>query len=49
LQERGGATNFTHGALQMKFKLDNEFELVFVVSFLCSVHLEQLCSTQMAY
>ena len=31
LQERGGSS-FTHEALTLKYKLDNEFELVFVVS-----------------
>ena len=30
-QERGG-NQFTHEALSLKYKLDNEFELVFVVS-----------------
>uniref|UniRef100_H2YW25 SRP54-type proteins GTP-binding domain-containing protein n=1 Tax=Ciona savignyi TaxID=51511 RepID=H2YW25_CIOSA len=33
LQERGGNSQFTHGPLQMQYKLDNEFELVFVVGF----------------
>ena len=33
LQERGGSS-FTHEALTLKYKLDNEFELVFVVSSL---------------
>ncbi|XP_076800640.1 signal recognition particle receptor subunit alpha-like [Clavelina lepadiformis] len=33
LQERGGSALFNHGALQMKYKLDNEFELVFVVGY----------------
>ncbi|XP_043936753.1 signal recognition particle receptor subunit alpha isoform X2 [Protopterus annectens] len=32
LQERGGNA-FTHEALTLKYKLDNEFELVFVVGF----------------
>lgn len=31
-KERGGLDSFTHDALKMKYKLDNEFELVFVVS-----------------
>ena len=31
-QERGGGNSFTHGSLALKYKLDNEFELVFVVS-----------------
>ncbi|RMX42987.1 hypothetical protein pdam_00001837 [Pocillopora damicornis] len=33
LQERGGSNSFTHGSLTLKYKLDNEFELVFVVAF----------------
>ncbi|XP_053729770.1 signal recognition particle receptor subunit alpha isoform X2 [Synchiropus splendidus] len=33
LQERSGNTSFTHGALSLKYKLDNEFELIFVVGF----------------
>ncbi|XP_002122258.2 signal recognition particle receptor subunit alpha-like [Ciona intestinalis] len=33
LQERGGTSHFTHGALQMQYKLDNEFELIFVVGY----------------
>merc|ERR1711971_455205 len=33
LQERGGSNSFNHGALNLKFKLDNEFELVFVVAY----------------
>ncbi|XP_012722280.2 signal recognition particle receptor subunit alpha [Fundulus heteroclitus] len=33
LQERGGNNSFTHEALSMKYKLDNEFELIFVVGF----------------
>ncbi|XP_068687236.1 signal recognition particle receptor subunit alpha-like [Montipora capricornis] len=33
LQERGGNNSFTHGTLTLKYKLDNEFELVFVVAF----------------
>lgn len=32
LQERGGANAFNHDALTLKFKMDNEFELIFVVS-----------------
>ena len=32
IQERGGVSSFTHGSLALKYKLDNEFELVFVVS-----------------
>ena len=32
MQERGGNNSFTHGSLTLKYKLDNEFELVFVVS-----------------
>ncbi|XP_064651172.1 signal recognition particle receptor subunit alpha-like isoform X2 [Lineus longissimus] len=33
LQERGGNNAFTHEALTLKYKLDNEFELVFVVAY----------------
>uniref|UniRef100_A0AAY4CWF7 SRP54-type proteins GTP-binding domain-containing protein n=1 Tax=Denticeps clupeoides TaxID=299321 RepID=A0AAY4CWF7_9TELE len=33
LQERSGSNSFTHNALSLKYKLDNEFELVFVVGF----------------
>ncbi|XP_064896382.1 signal recognition particle receptor subunit alpha [Columba livia] len=33
LQERGGSNSFTHEALMLKYKLDNQFELVFVVGF----------------
>ncbi|NWW98995.1 SRPRA protein, partial [Caloenas nicobarica] len=33
LQERGGSNSFTHEALTLKYKLDNQFELVFVVGF----------------
>uniref|UniRef100_A0A671L7H8 Signal recognition particle receptor subunit alpha-like n=1 Tax=Sinocyclocheilus anshuiensis TaxID=1608454 RepID=A0A671L7H8_9TELE len=33
LQERSGNNSFTHNALSLKCKLDNEFELVFVVGF----------------
>ncbi|XP_038123834.1 signal recognition particle receptor subunit alpha isoform X2 [Cyprinodon tularosa] len=33
LQERGGNNSFTHEALSLKYKLDNEFELIFVVGF----------------
>lgn len=33
LQERTGNNSFTHEALQLKYKLDNEFELVFVVAY----------------
>nr|XP_055030454.1 signal recognition particle receptor subunit alpha isoform X1 [Misgurnus anguillicaudatus] len=33
LQERSGNNSFTHNALNLKYKLDNEFELVFVVGF----------------
>lgn len=33
LQERSGNNTFTHEALSLKYKLDNEFELVFVVGF----------------
>lgn len=31
LQERSGNNSFTHDALTLKYKLDNEFELLFVV------------------
>ncbi|KAM9481126.1 signal recognition particle receptor subunit alpha isoform 1-T1 [Clarias gariepinus] len=33
LQERAGNSPFCHNALNLKYKLDNEFELVFVVGF----------------
>ena len=33
LQERGSLESFTHEALALKYKLDNEFELVFVVAY----------------
>nr|XP_022327645.1 signal recognition particle receptor subunit alpha-like [Crassostrea virginica] len=33
LQERTGNNSFTHDALTLKYKLDNEFELVFVVGY----------------
>jgi len=33
LQERGSASTFTHGNIQMKWMLDNEFELMFVVGY----------------
>uniref|UniRef100_H3CY85 SRP receptor subunit alpha n=1 Tax=Tetraodon nigroviridis TaxID=99883 RepID=H3CY85_TETNG len=33
LQERSGNNSFTHEALTLKYKLDNEFELLFVVGF----------------
>ncbi|MBV99769.1 Signal recognition particle receptor subunit alpha, partial [Eschrichtius robustus] len=33
LLERGGNNSFTHEALTLKYKLDNQFELVFVVGF----------------
>nr|XP_054760561.1 signal recognition particle receptor subunit alpha-like [Lytechinus pictus] len=33
LQERGGSNSFSHGTLTLKCKLDNEFELVFVVAY----------------
>ncbi|XP_071765718.2 signal recognition particle receptor subunit alpha [Centroberyx gerrardi] len=33
LQERSGNSSYTHEALSLKYKLDNEFELVFVVGF----------------
>jgi len=33
LQERGSLESFTHEALTLKYKLDNEFELVFVVAY----------------
>lgn len=32
LQERGGMEVFNHESLKLQFKLDNEFELIFVVS-----------------
>ncbi|KAM4566010.1 signal recognition particle receptor subunit alpha [Odontesthes bonariensis] len=33
LQERSGNNSFTHDSLSLKYKLDNEFELIFVVGF----------------
>ncbi|XP_056296784.1 signal recognition particle receptor subunit alpha [Pseudoliparis swirei] len=33
LQERSGNNSYTHEALILKYKLDNEFELIFVVGF----------------
>lgn len=33
LQERGGDNSFSHESLTLKYKLDNEFELVFVVAY----------------
>ncbi|KAK6172257.1 hypothetical protein SNE40_015958 [Patella caerulea] len=33
LQERSGSNSFTHEKLVLKYKLDNEFELVFVVAY----------------
>lgn len=32
-QERTGNNSFEHNALTLKYKLDNEFELVFVVAY----------------
>ncbi|XP_076310498.1 signal recognition particle receptor subunit alpha-like isoform X1 [Tachypleus tridentatus] len=33
LQERSGMPSFEHGGLTLQYKLDNEFELVFVVAY----------------
>merc|ERR1712098_217194 len=33
LQERSGNNSFSHEALTLKYKLDNEFELIFVVAY----------------
>ncbi|XP_069470305.1 signal recognition particle receptor subunit alpha [Ambystoma mexicanum] len=33
LQERGGSNAFNHNTLTLKYKLDNQFELIFVVGF----------------
>ncbi|XP_062242519.1 signal recognition particle receptor subunit alpha isoform X1 [Platichthys flesus] len=33
LQERSGNNSYSHEALSLKYKLDNEFELIFVVGF----------------
>lgn len=33
LQERGGSNCYTHDSLTLKYKLDNQFELVFVVGY----------------
>ncbi len=38
LQERSGNNSFTHEALSLKYKLDNEFELIFVVSLNCKIN-----------
>lgn len=32
-QERSGNNTFSHNALSLQYKLDNEFELVFVVAY----------------
>lgn len=32
-QERTGNNSFEHNALTLKYKLDNEFELIFVVAY----------------
>ncbi len=40
-QERGGSNAFNHETLTLKYKLDNEFELIFVVS---TVHLFFTCT-----
>ncbi|KAK2566608.1 Signal recognition particle receptor subunit alpha [Acropora cervicornis] len=42
LQERGGNNSFTHGSLALKYKLDNEFELVFVVAFQKTLQLSYI-------
>lgn len=47
LQERSGNNSFTHEALSLKYKLDNEFELIFVVSSL-HVHLK-MCNALMLF
>jgi hypothetical protein len=31
LQERGGTNFYNHGNLTLKFKMDNELEIIFVV------------------
>ncbi|XP_019642769.1 PREDICTED: signal recognition particle receptor subunit alpha-like isoform X2 [Branchiostoma belcheri] len=33
LQERGNVSSFQHGSLTLEYKLDNEFELIFVVAY----------------
>jgi signal recognition particle receptor subunit alpha len=33
LQERSGNNSYDHDSLTLKYKLDNEFELVFVVAY----------------
>lgn len=33
LQERGGSNSYNHDSLTLKYKLDNQFELVFVVGY----------------
>lgn len=40
LQERSGNNFFTHNTLSLKYKLDNEFELVFVVGFQANLMLK---------
>ncbi|XP_022109554.1 signal recognition particle receptor subunit alpha-like [Acanthaster planci] len=31
--ERGGSSSFNHGSLTLKYKLDNQFELIFAICF----------------
>lgn len=39
LQERSGNNSFTHESLSLKYKLDNEFELIFVVSLNINIYI----------
>lgn len=45
-QERGGSNSFNHEALTLKYKLDNQFELVFVVS---ELFLKRKCGKETAF
>ncbi|XP_076367225.1 signal recognition particle receptor subunit alpha-like isoform X2 [Tachypleus tridentatus] len=44
LQERSGMTSFEHDGLTLKYKLDNEFELVFVVLALAEEYGKMITS-----
>lgn len=45
LQERTGNNSFEHNALTLKYKLDNEFELVFVVAYQKILQLSYLTNS----
>ena len=32
VQERGGVNSYTHGNLTLQFKMDNELDIIYVVS-----------------